>query len=74
MTDAGGRKTAALNPIKGADKIARFLTSLAAKNAGRNIRIEPAMINGTVGALIYMDRGVDHSVSMAIDGDRIAAI
>jgi RNA polymerase sigma-70 factor, ECF subfamily len=32
------------------------------------------MINGTVGALLYMDGEVDHSLSMAIDGDRIAAI
>jgi RNA polymerase sigma-70 factor (ECF subfamily) len=74
MTDGGGRKTAALNPIKGADKIARFFISLAAKNANRNIRVEPTMINGTVGALLYMDGEVDQSMSMAIDGERIAAI
>lgn len=74
MTDGGGRKVAALNPIKGADKIARFFISLAAKNADRHTRIEPAMINGTVGALLYMDGEVDHSLSMAIDGERIAAI
>jgi RNA polymerase sigma-70 factor (ECF subfamily) len=74
MTDGGGRKTAALNPIKGADKIARFFISLAAKNVNRNIRVEPTMINGTVGALLYMDGEVDQSMSMAIDGERIAAI
>jgi RNA polymerase sigma-70 factor, ECF subfamily len=74
VTDGGGRKTAALNPILGADKIARFFIALAAKNAGRDIRIEPTMINGTVGALLYMDGEVDHTFSMAIDGDRIAAI
>jgi RNA polymerase sigma-70 factor (ECF subfamily) len=74
VTDGGGRKTAALNPIMGADKIARFFIALAAKNAGRDIRIEPTMINGMVGALLYMDGEVDHTLSMAIDGDRIAAI
>jgi RNA polymerase sigma-70 factor (ECF subfamily) len=74
LTDGGGRKTAALNPIKGADKIARFFVSLAAKNADRNVRIEPTVINGILGALIYIDGEVDHSVSMAIDGERIAAI
>jgi len=74
LTDGGGRKTAALNPIKGADKIARFFVSLAAKNADRNVRIEPVVINGILGALIYIDGKVDHSVSMAIDGERIAAI
>ena len=74
LTDGGGRKTAALNPIKGADKIARFFVSLAAKNADRNVRIEPVVINGILGARIYIDGKVDHSVSMAIDGERIAAI
>ncbi len=74
MTDGGGRKTAALNPIKGADKIARFFISLAAKSADHDIRIEPTMINGTVGALLYVDGEIDHSLSMAINGERIAAI
>jgi RNA polymerase sigma-70 factor, ECF subfamily len=74
MTDGGGRKIAALNPIRGADKIARFFISLAAKNADRHTRIEPTMINGTVGALLYLDGELDHSLSMAIDGERIAAI
>jgi RNA polymerase sigma-70 factor (ECF subfamily) len=74
VTDGGGRKTAALNPIMGADKIARFFIALAAKNAGRDIRIEPTMINGTVGALLYMDGEIDHTLSMAVEGDRIAAI
>jgi RNA polymerase sigma-70 factor, ECF subfamily len=74
VTDGGGRKSAALNPIVGADRIARFFIALAAKNSGRSVRIEPAMINGAVGALLYMDGEVDHTFSMAIDGDRIAAI
>ena len=46
ITDGGGRKTAALNPIMGADKIARFFIGLAGKNAGHDIRIAPATING----------------------------
>jgi RNA polymerase sigma-70 factor (ECF subfamily) len=74
ITDGGGRKTAALHPIVGADKIARFFIALANKNAARDIRIEPATINGTAGALLYMDGEVDHTLSMAIDGERIAAI
>ena len=36
ITDGGGRKTAARNPIQGADKIARFFIGLAAKNAGHD--------------------------------------
>jgi len=74
LTDGGGRKTAARNPIKGADKIARFFIGIAAKNAGHDMRIEPAMINGAAGALLYLDGQLDNTMSMAIDGERIAAI
>jgi RNA polymerase sigma-70 factor (ECF subfamily) len=74
ITDGGGRKTAARNPIQGADKITRFFIGLAAKNAGHEIRVEPAMINGAIGALLYLDGELDHTMSMAIDGDKIAAI
>jgi RNA polymerase sigma-70 factor (ECF subfamily) len=74
ITDGGGRKTAARNPIQGADKIARFFLGLAAKNAGHEIRVEPAMINGAIGALLYLDGELDHTMSMAISGEKIAAI
>jgi RNA polymerase sigma-70 factor, ECF subfamily len=74
ISDGGGRKAAALNPIIGADKIARLFVSLAGKNAGHDLRIVPAMINGRIGALLYMDGALDHTFSMAIDGDKIAAI
>jgi RNA polymerase sigma-70 factor (ECF subfamily) len=74
LTDGGGRKSAALNPIIGADKVARFFIGLADRNAGRKISINPTMINGTVGALVYAVGELDHSLSMAIDGEQIAAI
>jgi RNA polymerase sigma-70 factor (ECF subfamily) len=74
VTDGGGRKSAALNPIHGADKVARFFIGVAGKNANRDIRIEPAVINGSVGAVLYLDGELDHTLSFTIDGDRIAAI
>jgi RNA polymerase sigma-70 factor, ECF subfamily len=74
ITDGGGRKIAALNPIKGAQKIIRFLIGIGGKNAGRDIRIVPMTINGSAGALLYMDGEIDHALSMAIDGEKIAAI
>jgi RNA polymerase sigma-70 factor (ECF subfamily) len=74
ITDGGGRKTAARNPIVGGDKIARFFIGLAAKNAGHDIRVEPAMINGAFGALLYLDGELDHTMSMAISDEKIAAI
>jgi RNA polymerase sigma-70 factor (ECF subfamily) len=76
LSDGGGRKAAALNPIHGADKIARFFIGIMRKRGNRNldIRIEPAMINGSFGALLYLDGELDQTISLAIDGDRIAAI
>ena len=74
LTDGGGRKFAALNPIVGADKVARFFIGLAGKTAGQHARIEPAVINGAVGALLDLDGELDLTLSMAIDGERIAAI
>jgi RNA polymerase sigma-70 factor, ECF subfamily len=74
VTDGGGRKSAALNPIHGAGKVARFFIGVAGKNSSRDIRIEPAVINGSVGAVLYLDGELDHTLSFTIDGDRIAAI
>lgn len=74
ITDGGGRKFAALNPIIGRDKVARFFVGLASKTAGQDARIEPAVINGAVGALLFLDGELDLTLSMAIDGEKIAAI
>ena len=74
ITDGGGRKSAALNPIRGADKIIRFLVGIAGKNAGADLRMVPMLINGIAGALLYLDGEIDSTLSVAIDGERIAAI
>src|SRR4029453_15580501 len=74
LTDGGWRKAAALNPIVGADKVARFFVGVAAKNAGHDMRVEPAMINGAIGVLLYQDGELELTLSVAIDGEKIAAI
>ena len=76
LTDGGGRKLAALRPLHGAEKIARFFIGVSAKLAASNsvARIEPTTINGKTGVLLYIDGELDQAVSCAIDGDRIAAI
>ena len=74
FTDGGGRKTAALNPIISAEKILRFFAGIAGKNAGRAVRLLPMMINGSAGAVVYMDDEIDHALSLAVDGGKITAI
>ena len=49
-------------------------TSVAGKAAEHDIRIEAAVINGSLGALLYLDGEVDHSLSIGIDDEKIAAI
>lgn len=76
LSDGGGVKPAALNPIYGADKVARFYIGLARKyrEGGKSWRFEPAQINGALGLLIYLDGALDQTLSIAIDGEHIAAI
>ncbi|WP_354142530.1 RNA polymerase sigma factor SigJ [Bradyrhizobium sp. NP1] len=74
IADSGGHKAAPRNQIFGAEKVARFFVGVANKNAGRDIRMVPMMINGTAGALIYLDGEIDFTTSIAIDGEKIAAI
>jgi len=76
LTDGGGRKRAALRPIHGADRVARFFAGLAAKLAanGDDVRFAPASVNGKTGALVYLNGELDLVISCAIDGERIAAL
>jgi len=64
----------ALNPIFSADKILRFFAGIAGKNAGRAIRLVPTMINGTAGAIVYMDDEIDHALSLAVEGEKITTV
>lgn len=76
IADGGGVKTAALNPLHGADKIARFYVGIARKQreAGAAFDFEPMLVNGAIGLLIFIDGELDQTLSIAPDGDRIAAI
>ncbi|MEQ8651197.1 MAG: sigma-70 family RNA polymerase sigma factor [Kiloniellales bacterium] len=75
-SDGGGAKQAALNPIYGADKVARFFLGLARKhqrNGGTSRWVE-LTINGLPGVIGYFDSELDSSFTLAVDEGRIAAI
>ncbi|MBR1223075.1 RNA polymerase sigma factor SigJ [Bradyrhizobium sp. U87765 SZCCT0131] len=76
LTDGGGSKRAALRPIHGADRVARFFVGLAVKLAasGDDVRFAPASVNGKTGVLVYLNGTLDLVISCAIDGERIAAL
>jgi len=58
-TDGGGKVSAALNPIVGADRVVRFLIGIARKVPA--LRVEFADVNGRVGAVL-LDSGRPYSV------------
>ena len=75
-TDGGGVKIAALQPIRGADKVSRFFAGLVRKHQaqGGTRAFHPAEINGAPGLIVYVDGELDQTVSLEVEGDRIAAI
>ena len=54
LSDGGGKVNAARRPVITADKVARMLVGLGAKATG-TWRLQPAMVNGRFGALVFVD-------------------
>jgi len=63
FSDGGGKASAALNPIFGADRVVRFLIGISRKIP--TLSVEFAEVNGEVGALLR-DAGRPYSV-VALD-------
>jgi RNA polymerase sigma-70 factor (ECF subfamily) len=76
LSDGGGKRPAALNPIRGADRVARFIQGVLRKQraAGHEISSKIAEINGAPGAIIYLDGAFDQTLTLSIEDDRIAAL
>lgn len=75
-TDGGGVRSAALNPIVGADKVARYFLGITRKFGARatSIRLSDVPINGRPGILIFLDEELDQTFSIDVEEDRISAI
>lgn len=71
-TDGGGKRRAALNPIYGRDKIARFFDGVRTKNPFPT-QITPARINGLPGFVLEVD-GQPETMAFEIHGRAITAI
>lgn len=72
-SDGGGIKAAALNPIYGADKVARFFAGLAKKQKaeGQALRVVPVALNGAPGLAVYLDGEFDFTMSIDVAGGLI---
>jgi len=75
-TDGGGIRTAALNRISGADKVARFFLGVSRKFGGPpvEVRLADTTLNGWPGMLIYLDDELDQTFSIDVRDGRIATI
>lgn len=74
VSDGGGKVTAALNVVTGADKVVRFLVGLARKTPGE-VLARPAAINGGPGLIVELGGRLDHTMAFSVDGSgRISAI
>jgi RNA polymerase sigma-70 factor (ECF subfamily) len=76
MTDGGGRVKAALRPIVGADKVARFLVAVTPDGlATPGLRVAMADVNGSPGVVVWSDAGPLMAVSAVVaDGVVVEAL
>ncbi len=72
VSDGGGKKKAALRPIHGAEKIARWLFGVLADNPGFEIRV--ATLNGETAYIAYFDEQPDTVTFLETDDGLITEL
>jgi RNA polymerase sigma-70 factor (ECF subfamily) len=74
-SDGGGKRAAALNPIYGADKIARFFAGVLRKNSAlATVVARPAVVNGLAGFVMREDDGSIDTMAIEHRNGRIRGI
>jgi RNA polymerase sigma-70 factor (ECF subfamily) len=78
LSDGGGKAPAAINPLIGPNRVARFLIGIATKGRARVTGVVPAFLNGDPGFIVRGEEagfdGVIQALAVETDGDRINAI
>jgi RNA polymerase sigma-70 factor (ECF subfamily) len=72
-SDGGGKAAATLNPIFGAEKIARFFIGVRDKQP-EGFEIVPRIVNGSLGYVVYVGGRPIQASHFEFDGDRITAV
>src|ERR1700761_2386662 len=73
-SDGGGKAKAALNPIYGADKVARFLAGVVSKFWQNNFEVMLVEMNGMPG-FVLRENGLLHSaLTVEFDGGTLSAL
>jgi RNA polymerase sigma-70 factor (ECF subfamily) len=76
LSDGGGRVVAAINPIRGRDRIGRLIAGLVAKQY-EALSVHDITINGAPGLWLKRADGSPYAViglGFSADGERVAAI
>ncbi|MFD5795832.1 RNA polymerase sigma-70 factor [Streptomyces diastatochromogenes] len=71
--DGGGLKQAAVRPIVGADKVARFMLGGLGKNK-LPIAVTPTVANGSPALLVHLDGEIDGVMAFRIEDGRISGL
>lgn len=72
VSDGGGKVTAALAPIRGADAVAHNVTELLGRQPGTALTVEA--VNGQAGVVLRRAGTVIAVVSLSVAGAKVAAI
>ena len=73
-TDGGGKVTAALRPLRGADHVARWMLGVLAKPVVRGVRLEPAVVNGEPGLVAVLGGQRIGALSLDVADGAVTAV
>ncbi|MEU5759430.1 RNA polymerase sigma-70 factor [Nocardia sp. NPDC047648] len=73
MSDGGGIKRAALQPVIGAEKVARYITGGTGKVQGE-LSCETILINGHLALALSLDGVLDGIMAFHVEGDHITGL
>jgi RNA polymerase sigma-70 factor, ECF subfamily len=74
LSDGGGKRAAARNPIRGAERIIRLLEGLARQTPFGQFQLGPAPINGMHGFVAAEPGGGVQTIAIEVANGKIAAI
>jgi RNA polymerase sigma-70 factor, ECF subfamily len=73
LTDGGGVKRAAVRPIVGAGRVARFL-GIGIPRIDGELSVEPVQVNGRPALIIRLNGEIEHLVAMRMDDSLITGL
>jgi len=74
LSDGGGKKLAAINPLVGPDHVGRFLHGIVRKGGARLVEIREVWVNGLPGFATFGADGLDQTLAIESDGEKITGI